>query len=148
MSRNERKGKAWIASALMCGLVATTSCTRRIYVPVESVSVDTVYVTDRRVDSVVSHDSVYMAQRGDTVYKEVYRLRRRVSLHRDTVREICRDTIRIPVSGEVEAGGIGTKRATRSKISKTVGRVSYSVLAILLAASVWYAVVSLRRRVR
>ena len=47
------------------------SCTKAVYVPVETVRTDTLYRGVARVDSVVSSDTVRVIHRGDTVFSEV-----------------------------------------------------------------------------
>lgn len=88
-----RKLKISLA-ALM--LLFASGCRKEIYVPVEKVTIvrDTI---DRRVasaDTVIMADSVLLLQRGDTVIKEVWRKRDRISLRHDTIRIVRCDTIR------------------------------------------------------
>lgn len=60
-------------------------CRSVIYVPEEHVTHDSVYVTELRVDSVYWRDSVFVAQRGDTVTVTREKYRYRYKLLRDTV---------------------------------------------------------------
>ena len=84
---------------LACLLLA--GCRTVKYVPVPSVSVDSVYVDRFHRDSVYLHDSVFVNQysKGDTVYvdkvsvKYLYRDRWRY----DTVAVTKRDSVQVPV---------------------------------------------------
>lgn len=106
-----------LAVAMLCGVCA---CSKKVYVPAERVVVRTDSVAVRRADSltrllasrdsVIVRDSVFVMLRGDTVVKEAWRIRERVSVMRDTLRigsgftlaETHRDTIREPQMVEVE----------------------------------------------
>ena len=91
-----------------------SSCSRRVYVPVETVRVDTFVKTAVRVDSVRLTDSVYVSERtvGDTVYivKTRTQWRDRLQLRVDTVYRSQTDTITKVVEVVVE------KKAKRRKV--------------------------------
>jgi len=91
-----------------------SSCSRSVYVPVETVRVDTFVKTAVRVDSVRLTDSVYVSERtvGDTVYivKTRTRWRDRLQLRVDTVYRSQTDTITKVVEVVVE------KKAKRRKV--------------------------------
>lgn len=106
-----------LAVAMLCGVCA---CSKKVYVPAERVVVRTDSVAVRRADSltrllasrdsVIVRDSVFVMLRGDTVVKEAWRIRERVSLVHDTVRigsgftaeRIRLDSVRVPVTVTVE----------------------------------------------
>lgn len=77
-------------------LLAAAGCRKEIYVPVEKMTVirDSVARSVQRTDTVIIADSILMLQRGDTIIKEVWRRRDRVSLLHDTVSIIRCDTVR------------------------------------------------------
>ena len=83
-----------------------SSCSRKVYVPVETVRVDTFVKTAVRVDSVRLTDSVYVSERtvGDTVYvvKTRTQWRDRLQLRVDTVYRSQTDTITKVVEVVVE----------------------------------------------
>ena len=91
-----------------------SSCSRSVYVPVETVRVDTFVKTAVRVDSVRLTDSVYVSERtvGDTVYivKTRTQWRDLVQLRVDTVYRSQTDTITKVVEVVVE------KKAKRRKV--------------------------------
>lgn len=106
-----------LLAAVVCGVCA---CSKKVYVPTERVVVRTDSVAVRRADSltrllamrdsVIVRDSVFVMLRGDTVVKEAWRIRERVSLVHDTVRigsgftaeRIRLDSVRVPVPVTVE----------------------------------------------
>jgi hypothetical protein len=100
----------WVA---VLGLLLS-SCSRSVYVPVETVRVDTFVKTAVRVDSVRLTDSVYVSERtvGDTVYivKTRTQWRDRLQLRIDTVYRSQTDTITKVVEVVVE------KKAKRRKV--------------------------------
>lgn len=81
--------------------IALTACTKRIYVPVESVRTE--YVVQHTRDTLTRSDSVYVREwlKGDTVMIEKWRERivYRSSVAKDTL--IVRDTIAYPYPVEV-----------------------------------------------
>lgn len=81
----------WATLLILC------SCSKKIYVPVESVRIDTFVKSAVRVDSVRLTDSVYVIEKtlGDTVYivKTKTQWRDRVQLRIDTVYRSKTDTI-------------------------------------------------------
>jgi hypothetical protein len=86
-----------------------TGC-KTVYVPVETVLQDTIYISKKVTDSVwverLTHDSIYIHEKGDTVLVEKwhteYRDRWRDRLLTDTVYQHKCDTIREVFTNEVE----------------------------------------------
>ena len=105
-----RKQNLPIIACLVCWaavlVLLLSSCSRSVYVPVETVRVDTFVKTAVRVDSVRLTDSVYVSERtvGDTVYvvKTRTQWRDRVQLRTDTVYRSQTDTITKVVEVVVE----------------------------------------------
>lgn len=81
----------WATLLILC------SCSKKIYVPVESVRIDTFVKSAVRVDSVRLTDSVYVVEKmqGDTFYitKTKTQWRDRLQLRVDTVYRSKMDTI-------------------------------------------------------
>lgn len=73
------------------------SCTKHIYIPVESHSVDSVANHSLHVDTIIFRDSIKISMRGDSVSKEVWRDRIKIRHSRDTIFRSRTDTVRIPV---------------------------------------------------
>ncbi len=72
------------------------SCRSIKYVPVETVKHDSIYINQVKYDSVYYKDSVYYAEKGDTIYLYQYKYRYRDKLIRDTVNVIKVDSIQVP----------------------------------------------------
>ena len=91
---------------LACLLLA---CCRTVkYVPVPSVSVDSVYVDRFHRDSVYLHDSVFVNQysKGDTVYvdKVVTKYKYKDRWRQDTVAVVRTDSVQVPYPVEKDLG--------------------------------------------
>ena len=82
--------------------IFVNSCTTTKYVPVDSVRVDSVRVETVRRDSVVLRDSIYIVQRGDTVFKTKYKYVYRDRVLRDTFYHVKCDTVTKVVKVEKE----------------------------------------------
>ena len=101
------KGLFW--GLLACAVLTLLfGCTTTRYVPVPSVSVDSVYVDRWLRDSVYLHDSVFVNQwvKGDTVYvdKVVTKYRYKDRWRYDTVAIVRSDSVRVPYPVEKELG--------------------------------------------
>lgn len=86
---------------LFLAILAATSCTRHVYVPVETTKSDTVYLNRVRLDSIYMRDSVFIEKSGDTIrefqYKYIYRFKDRI----DTLYISKTDSIQVPYPVEV-----------------------------------------------
>lgn len=84
----------------LLSVVLLVGCTTTKYVPVPSVSVDSVYVDRWLRDSVYLHDSVFVNQysKGDTLFvdKVVTRYKYKDKLRHDTVAVVRVDSVRVP----------------------------------------------------
>ena len=101
------KGLFW--GLLACAVLTLLfGCTTTRYVPVPSVSVDSVYVDRWLRDSVYLHDSVFVNRysKGDTVFvdKVVTRYKYKDRLRHDTVAVVRVDSVRVPYPVEKELG--------------------------------------------
>lgn len=72
------------------------SCRSIKYVPIETVKTDSIYINKIQYDSVFHHDSIYVQDKGDTVflYKERYIYKYQNT--RDTLLFTKTDSIKIP----------------------------------------------------
>ena len=94
---------------LLCG------CKQVQYVPVETVRLDSIYLTQMQRDSILRYDSVYVADKGDTVWLEKYKYLYRDRWRVDTLVSVRTDTVSVPYPVErkltrwervkLEAGG-------------------------------------------
>ena len=69
------------------------SCTHIKYVPVESTRVDSIYINKLQVDSIYMQDSVYIKEKGDTIYMYKFKYLDRYKLLTDTMYVNRTDTI-------------------------------------------------------
>lgn len=125
-----------------------TGC-KTVYVPVETVLKDTIYISKKVTDSVwverLTHDSIYIHEKGDTILVEKwhteYRDRWRDRLLTDTVYQHKCDTIREVFTNEVEKP-LTWWQQTRMDIG------GWAVLALVILAGIllrsWW--LKIRRR--
>lgn len=125
-----------ITLIILCS-VALMSCTRKVYVPQETVRTE---YKDRvveavRVDTVAMRDSVAVYVNGDTVrivkYRE--RWRTRIIERHDTIVSVKRDSIRVPVPVPVE------KPLTKwQRVKQDFGEFAIAFICVALAVIAWF----------
>lgn len=81
---------------VLWGLLWLVGCKQIQYVPVESVRTDSIYLTQIQKDSIYKYDSIYVRDKGDTVFVDRYKYMFVDKLKRDTMYLSRIDTIRIP----------------------------------------------------
>lgn len=91
-------GRIAMVAALLL-IWSMCSCSTQ-YVPVESVRYDSVFFEKIRKDSIFVQDSVFIRQKGDTVFKDKFKVVYKYVLLRDTMLTVRRDSIPIPVPVE------------------------------------------------
>lgn len=98
-------GRCIVLAPFMCIIVlilAICSCRSVKYVPVETVKHDSIYINKVQVDSVYHRDSIYVVDKGDTVflYKDryIYKYKDRT----DTLYVTKTDSIQVPYPVEKE----------------------------------------------
>ena len=94
-----RSGK-WLCIILLA--LAICSCKSGRYIPVESVKTDSIYIKQVQRDSIYQHDSIYIREKGDTVWMERYKYVYRDKVVHDTMYVNRTDTIREPYPVEKE----------------------------------------------
>lgn len=126
----------------ICLLVLASGCSRKVYVPVESVvsRTDTIYSAKVRVDSVIMRDSVAVFQKGDTVLITKYRDRYRVKELTDTVYQSAIDSVKISVPYPVERE---LSRWERTKMD--FGGMAIGALVIALCVAVAWLIKKFRK---
>lgn len=90
----------WIYCIIL--ITALWSCRSVKYVPVETVRTDSIYINQVQRDSIYQHDSIYIREKGDTVWMEKYKYIYRDKIVRDTMYFNQTDTIREPYPVEKE----------------------------------------------
>jgi hypothetical protein len=118
-------------------LLLMASCTSVRYVPVESVKTDSIYINKVEVDSIYMQDSVYIKEKGDTIYMYKYKYLNRYKLLTDTM-YICKtDTINNVV--EVE------KPLTKwQKVKLDLGGFAFGGIVVLAIIAI-FAVIRKRK---
>lgn len=100
---NKNRILDWIGRVAMVAAMlliwSMCSCSTQ-YVPVESVRYDSVFFEKIRKDSIFVQDSVFVRQKGDTVFKDKFHVVYKYVLLRDTMLTVRRDSIPIPVPVE------------------------------------------------
>ena len=124
---------------LLWALLWLTGCKQVQYVPVETVRLDSIYLTQTLRDSIVRYDSVYVRDKGDTLYVERWKYLYRDKVRVDTMVSVRVDTLAVPYPVE--------KRLTRwERVKMEAGGVAIGGFFLLLAAIVAYIVYRSRRK--
>ena len=100
MNRIDKFLRIWIIAAAWIMIIWLCSSCSTQYVPVESVRYDSVFFEKIRKDSIFVQDSVFIRQKGDTVFKDKFKVVYKYVLLRDTLLSVRRDSITIPVPVE------------------------------------------------
>lgn len=80
-----------IAIAALC----LSACKSIKYVPVETIKVDTTYISQIKIDSIYHRDSIYVEHKGDTVYLSKYKYLYKYIEKHDTLWREKTDTIQV-----------------------------------------------------
>lgn len=113
----------WITLAVSLSMLS--GCRSVRYVPVETVRTDSVYNTAYSRDSVYMLDSVYVHDKGDTVYKFKYRYVFVDKVKRDTLYVERTDSVRVPYPVE--------KKLTRwQSLKLEAGGFAIAAIAVLI----------------
>jgi len=124
---------------LLWALLWLTGCKQVQYVPVETVRLDSIYLTQTLRDSIVRYDSVYVRDKGDTLYVERWKYLYRDKVRVDTMVSVRVDTLAVPYPVE--------KELTRwERVKMEAGGVAIGGFFLLLAAIVAYIVYRSRRK--
>ena len=107
-----------------------SACKSIKYVPVETVKVDTTYISQTKIDSIYHRDSIYVEHKGDTVYLSKYKYLYKYIEKHDTLWREKTDTIQV-------AYPIEAQLSKWQKIKINMGE--YLIAAIVLIA-IWLCV--------
>ena len=154
--------KRTIHAALLLTLaLLMAACSKKVYVPVERTRTVTDSTYIHRADSLtrllhmrdtlIIRDSIVTRITGDTIVKEAWRTRDRVSIIRDTVRigngfelqQLHRDTIREPQKVEVEKEVV---KEVEKKPPWWKRTLQYTGGAALILLMLWIAAKAILRR--
>ena len=89
----------WLIAAVLAMAIIATGCSPKI---IKQIQHDTTYVERVRVDSLYQHDSVFVKEKGDTLYIYKERVRDHYVLKRDTVRLVKVDSVVVERVKEVK----------------------------------------------
>ena len=95
-----RSGGLWLL--LVLAVLSLAACKQVQYVPVETVRLDSIYLTQTLRDSIVRYDSVYVRDKGDTLYVERWKYLYRDKVRVDTMVSVRVDTLSVPYPVERE----------------------------------------------
>lgn len=94
------KSRKWLCVILLTS--AIWSCRSVKYVPVETVKTDSIYINQVQRDSIYRLDSIYIRDKGDTIWVEKYKYLFVDKLRHDTLYINRMDSIRVPYPVEKE----------------------------------------------
>lgn len=119
----------WIAVGIAL-LLLFGSCRSIRYVPVETIRTDSLYLTRTRTDSIHIKDSVYIREKGDSVFVDKWHI-----VYRD---RMIRDTAYIEKEKELEVPYPVEKELTWwQKTKLELGEFSIGIILILLIVVIW-----------
>lgn len=120
-------------------LLSLASCKQVQYVPVETVRLDSIYLTQTLRDSIYKYDSIYVRDKGDTVFVDRYKYMFIDKVRVDTMVSVRVDTLSVPYPVE--------KKLTRwERVKMEAGGVAIGGFFLLLAAIVAYIMYRFRRK--
>ena len=132
-----RSGGLWLLSVLAV-LSMMAGCKQVQYVPVETVRLDSIYLTHILRDSIVRYDSVYVRDKGDTLYVERWKYLYRDKVRVDTMVSVRVDTLAVPYPVE--------KKLTRwEQFRLDVGGYALFAVVIVILIVVGYMVYKLKK---
>lgn len=101
------------------------SCKSIQYVPVETIKVDTTYISQIKIDSIYHRDSIYVEHKGDTVYLSKYKYLYKYIEKHDTLWHEKTDTIRIAYPVEAQL-------SKWQKIKINIGEYLITAIALVI----------------
>ena len=133
------KLKRFLHGLPVCLLLAASlsGCRVTRYVPVETVRIDTTYVSQIIIDSVYHRDSVFVESKGDTVVLEKYKYIYKYVLQRDTLWRERMDTIQVAYPVEAQL-------TSWQKVKMGLGQAFIIVLCLGLAGLISYLLLKKR----
>ena len=123
----------WSVILAVC-LVLLSACTTTKYITVPVTHTDTLYVTKHQRDSINVRDSIYIKDRGDTVWIERWHTKYVERLRTDTLIEHRTDTVSVPVEVQVKV----PRRLTWWQQTRMhAGELLFALLIGAAAFAVW-----------
>lgn len=119
----------------------SVSCKHIEYVEVPIVTHDTMVVYEVRQDSVMQYDSVYIKEKGDTVYLYKYKYIDRIRLKHDSIYVARIDTIT-----KVEVKEVEKRLNLVDRIFLKIGGMFWWLLVLLLIVCIVMLIIKKMRR--
>lgn len=118
---------------IYCFLLISTlwSCQSVKYVPVETVRTDSIYINQVQRDSIYRHDSIYIREKGDTVWMEKYKYIYRDKIVRDTMYINRTDTIR-------ESYPVEKELTHWQQIKLELGGWAFGIIIVFILTILWH----------
>ena len=132
-----RSGGLWLLFVLAV-LSMMAGCKQVQYVPVETVRLDSIYLTQTLRDSIVRYDSVYVRDKGDTLYVERWKYLHRDKVRVDTLVSVRVDTLAVPYPVE-------KKLTSWEQFRLDVGGYALFAVVIVILIVVGYMVYKLKK---
>lgn len=130
-------GGLWLL--LVLAVLSLAACKQVQYVPVETVRLDSIYLTQMQRDSILRYDSVYVADKGDTVWLEKFKYLYRDRWRVDTLVSVRTDTVSVPYPVE--------RKLTRwERVKLEAGGYAIVVGALAVLAVIVWLVMKIRRK--
>ena len=87
---------------IVIAALCLSACKSIKYVPVETIKVDTTYISQIKIDSIYHRDSIYVEHKGDTVYLSKYKYLYKYIEKHDTLWREKTDTIQVAYPVEAQ----------------------------------------------
>lgn len=91
----EWAARLFVATLAAACIWALTGCSHQ-YIPVESVRYDSIFLSKMQKDSIFVHDSLFIKEKGDTVFVDKYKYVYKTIIKTDTMTIERVDSIRVP----------------------------------------------------
>ncbi|MDD3037144.1 hypothetical protein [Bacteroides sp.] len=132
------KALIYLTIFLMSG-IWFTSCRSTQYVPVETIKTEVQYKDRLQRDSIHVLDSVFMLVKGDTVFRDRYRIEYRDKLIRDTTYIHKTDSVQVPYLVE--------KKLSRwQSVKLELGGWAFGIIVLFALLIVGWLVYRLRKK--
>lgn len=113
-------------------------CRQVQYVPVETVRMDSIYLTQTLRDSIYKYDSIYVRDKGDTVFVDRHKYMFIDKVHVDTIVSVRVDTLSVPYPVE--------KKLTRwEQFRLDVGGYAIFAVVVTILIAVGYMIYKLKK---
>lgn len=123
---------AWFAMLILGFVIlALGGCKIVKYVPVETIKHDSIYINKVQKDSILMKDSVYIREKGDTVWVEKWKTKYVSKYLTDTIYRERIDSIQVPYPIEKELSKWEKRFISIGKIATGIG------IGMLVVGIVW-----------